>query len=372
MAQRDYYEILGVSRAASQEEIKRAYRKMAMQYHPDHNPDDPEAEQRFKDAAQAYEVLRDPERRARYDQFGEAGVNGGSGFASAEDIFAHFGDIFGDIFGFAMGGRRAGGGPGPEAGADLRYDLTISFDQAAHGAEIPLSIPRRVACGECEGSGVGPGGRREPCSRCGGSGRVSGSNGFFRVAVPCPNCKGEGMTITKPCPRCKGSGVVQETQELSVRIPAGVDSGTRLRLRGEGEAGRNGGPTGDLYVFLAVEEDKRFRRHGQDLLTSVEVSFPQAALGHKLTVEGLDGPVQVQVPKGTQSGEIFRIQGQGLPYLDRSRTGDLLVEVRVATPVRLNARQEELLREFERAGEERPMEKVKKVARKIGKAMGMD
>lgn len=372
MAQRDYYDVLGVSRSASAEEIKRAYRKLALENHPDRNPDNPEAEQRFKEAAEAYEVLRDPERRSRYDQFGHAGVNGGDfgGFSSADDIFAHFGDIFGDIFGFGMGSRR-GGGPRPEAGADLRYDLSVSFEQAARGAEISLSIPRRATCEECSGTGAAPGSQRETCTRCGGTGRIRQSNGFFQFAMPCSACNGEGTIIAKPCPRCKGAGTVQQTQELSVRIPAGVDSGTRLRLRGEGEAGRNGGPAGDLYVFLTVEEDKRFRRQGQDLVVTAEVSFPQAALGAKIEVASLDGPLEVQIPAGTQNGEIFRLQGKGLPWLDRKRTGDLLVEVRVKTPVKLTARQEELLREFEKAGEARPLEKVKRAAKRLGKAMGV-
>lgn len=222
MAQRDYYEVLGVARDASEDEIKRAYRKMALQNHPDHNPDNPEAEQRFKEAAEAYEVLRDPERRARYDQFGHAGVgNNGDfgGFGSAEDIFAHFGDIFGDMFGFSMGGGTRRGGPRPTAGADLRYNLNITFAQAARGAEITLNIPRMVTCGECHGSGAAPGTSRETCRQCGGSGQVRNSQGFFQFVVPCPTCHGEGYTISKPCPKCRGKGQVQETRELSVRIP---------------------------------------------------------------------------------------------------------------------------------------------------------
>ena len=316
MAQRDYYEVLGVARDASEDEIKRAYRKMALQNHPDHNPDNPEAEQRFKEAAEAYEVLRDPERRARYDQFGHAGVgNNGDfgGFGSAEDIFAHFGDIFGDMFGFSMGGGTRRGGPRPTAGADLRYNLNITFAQAARGAEITLNIPRMTTCGECHGSGAAPGTSRETCRQCGGSGQVRNSQGFFQFVVPCPTCHGEGYTISKPCPKCRGKGQVQETRELSVRIPAGVDTGTRLRLRNEGEAGTNGGPNGDLELKIA---------------------------------------------KGTQSGTVLRLPGKGLPYLNQKRNGDLLVEILVKTPTNLSARQEELLREFESSAEESIGDKI--------------
>lgn len=361
MAQRDYYEVLGVARDASEDEIKRAYRKMALQNHPDHNPDNPEAEQRFKEAAEAYEVLRDPERRVRYDQFGHAGVgNNGDfgGFGSAEDIFAHFGDIFGDMFGFSMGGGTRRGGPRPTAGADLRYNLNITFAQAARGAEITLNIPRMVTCGECHGSGAAPGTSRETCRQCGGSGQVRNSQGFFQFVVPCPTCHGEGYTISKPCPKCRGKGQVQETRELSVRIPAGVDTGTRLRLRNEGEAGTNGGPNGDLYVFISVDEDKTFRRQGQDLVLTREISFVKASLGHTITVPGLDGDLELKIAKGTQSGTVLRLPGKGLPYLNQKRNGDLLVEILVKTPTNLSARQEELLREFESSAEESIGDKI--------------
>lgn len=374
MAQRDYYEILGVERAASEDEIKRAYRKLALKCHPDHNPDDPEAESLFKEAAEAYEVLRNPEQRARYDKFGHAGINGNDNFnfQSTEDIFAHFGDIFGDIFGFsaAGGGRRRG--PRPESGADLRYNLTIPFEEAATGSEVTLTIPRRVPCEDCDGSGAAEGSKPETCRQCGGAGQVRHSQGFFQFAVTCPACKGEGATIEKPCPRCKGKGTVQQTQELSVRVPAGVDTGTRLRLRHEGEPGIHGGPHGDLYVFITVEESTKFRRQGQDLIVTREISFPQAALGVKISVDGLKGSLELNIPAGTQNDAVFRLQGEGLPYIGQKRVGDLLVEVKVVTPATLSARQKELLREFEAAGEERPMEKIKKAARKLGKVMGME
>ena len=348
MAQRDYYEVLGVARDASEDEIKRAYRKLALQNHPDHNPDDPEAEQRFKEAAEAYEVLRDPERRSRYDQFGHAGVGNGSDFQgfSSDDIFAHFGDIFGDMFGFSMGGSRRGG-PRPTAGADLRYDLQVTFAQAARGAEVTITLPKQAVCEDCKGSGAAPGSNRETCRRCGGAGQVRNNQGFFQFVVPCPTCHGEGYTIAKPCPRCKGKGIIQKTRDLSVRVPAGVDTGNRLRLRGEGEAGTNGGPNGDLYVVIHVTDDKTFQRQGQDLVLTRRISFPQAALGVTLEVPGLDETLELKIAAGTQSGTVLRLPGKGLPYPGQKRTGDLLVEVIVVTPTKLSARQKELLEEFQ-------------------------
>ncbi len=370
MMQRDYYEVLNVSRTAGEDEIKRAYRKMAMQFHPDRNPGDAEAEQRFKEAAEAYDVLRDPEKRARYDRFGHAGVqgNGGGGFGSAEDIFAHFSDIFGDLFGFSSAAR----GPRAMAGADLRYNLTISFDQAARGDEITLSLPKHVACPDCKGSGAAPGSRVESCRQCNGTGQVRRSQGFFQIAMPCPVCQGTGQMITKPCARCRGEGIVADTRELAVRVPAGVDTGTRLRVRGEGEAGVLGRPPVDLYLVLTVEQDKRWQRQGQDLVYTQEVSFVQASLGHKVEVPGIDGNLPLEIPRGVQSGALLRLAGEGLPYPGRKQRGDLLVQIKVVTPTRLSARQEELLREFEKAGEQSPLEKVKKAAQKISKAMGLD
>lgn len=373
MVHRDYYEVLGVSRNASQEEIKRAYRKLALQNHPDHNPNDPEAEQRFKDAAEVYEVLRDPEQRARYDQFGSAGLGGSgfNGFASAEDIFSHFGDIFGDFFGFSMGSSRRKSKPQATAGSDLLYKLTVSFEQAVTGAEISLNIPRNVTCEECSGSGAAKGTSRETCKDCNGSGQVRNSQGFFQFIIPCPACQGEGFTIPHLCPRCKGKGLTQQTKELTVRVPAGVDTGTRLRLRNEGEPGLHGGPAGDLYVAITVEESKIYQRQGQDLLYHCEISFPQAALGHTLSIPGLQETLELKVPKGIQSGSVLRLPGKGLPHIGQKRYGDLLVEITVVTPIKLTDRQIELLKEIQEIIEGRPMEKVKKVARKLGQAMGM-
>lgn len=371
MIQRDYYEILEVERTASGEEIKKAYRRLALQYHPDRNPDDTEAESKFKQCAEAYDCLRDEEKRVRYDRFGHAGVNnsGGAGFSSAEDVFSHFGDIFGDLFGFSMGG---GGQSRPRAGANLRYDLTISFRQAALGDEVTITIPKNVSCDECKGTGAEPGTSKTVCQQCGGAGQIRHQQGFFQISVPCPACYGVGHVIKNPCPRCKGQGVVQETRELAVNIPAGVDTGNRLRLRGEGEPGVNGGPFGDLYVVLRVEEDKTFERDGQDLFLTREISFVQAALGHKIEVPTLEEPVTMEITKGTQNGEIFRIPDKGLPYPGRSRRGDLLVEVKVITPTHLSSRQKELLREFAQLESQKTTNKAKKLIKKVGKAMGMD
>lgn len=371
MIRRDYYEVLSVERTASGEEIKKAYRRMAMQYHPDRNPDDAEAEARFKEAAEAYDVLRDPDKRARYDRFGHDGVGGQGGFRTNEDIFAHFGDIFSDLFGFGMGSARASA-QRPRQGADLRYNLGITFRQAAKGDEVNIKIPRHATCPECGGKRAAPGTSPESCRQCGGSGQVRHSQGFFQISVPCPSCRGVGETISSPCPRCKAEGMVQEVRELSVRIPAGVDSGNRLRVRGEGEGGVNGGPSGDLYVVLHVEEDLTFTREGQNLLVSRSVSFVQAALGDKIEVPTLDETLTMDVPKGTQHGEMFRIPGKGLPYPGRNATGDLLVELRVETPKNLNARQEELLREFAEIESKKTLTKAKKFAKKVGKAMGID
>jgi len=373
MSQRDYYEVLGVSRSSSADEIKRAYRKKAMEFHPDRNPDNPEAEQNFKEASQAYEVLHDDEKRGRYDQFGHAGVdgNGFGGFNNAEDIFGSFGDIFGDFFGFNMGGGSRG--PRAQAGADLRYNLTISFRQAAHGDEVTLKIPKNVSCDECDGTGAAPGSSVETCSHCHGSGQVRQSQGPFSISRPCPVCSGSGQIIPNPCPKCRGVGIVKETKELQVKVPAGVDTGNRLRLRAEGEPGVHGGPPGDLYVVLTVEEDKTFERQGQHLILSREITFVQAALGDKVEIPTLDEPITMDIPKGTQSGEVFRMKGYGLPNLGYGAPqGDLMVEVIVRTPIKLSKRQEELLQEFADLEEEKPFSKVKKMFKKAGKAMGVD
>ena len=355
---RDYYEVLGVERGADDETIKKAYRQLAFKFHPDRNPDDPEAESKFKEAAEAYEVLRNAETRARYDRFGHEGLggNGFGGFGSTDDVFSAFSDIFGEFFGF--GGRGASRGPRPQAGNDLRYDLTVSFRDAAKGTEVTLKIPRNVECHVCGGTGAEPGTSPETCKQCGGSGQVVQNQGFFRIAVTCPICRGEGKVVTS------------QTRELKVRVPAGVDDGSRLRLRGEGESGLHGGPPGDLYVILHVEADKVFERQGQNLVLRAEIGFVQAALGHKIEVPTLDGHEMMDIPKGTQSGEVFSLRGLGLPVPGSSRSGDLLVEVTVVTPKNLTKKQEELLREFEKLDEQKPMKKVKDFFRKAKEAMG--
>ena len=367
---RDYYEVLEIDRTASGDEIKRAYRQMALKYHPDRNPDNAEAEQKFKEAAEAYDVLRDAEKRMRYDKFGHEGVNGsGFGpFANNEDIFSHFSDIFGDLFGFSGGRSRTRA----QAGANLRYNLNISLRQAAKGDEISLKIPKKVGCPECEGSGAASGTTAETCPQCGGAGQVRFNQGFFQISQPCPACHGSGQYIKTPCPRCKGSAVIQETRELSVRVPPGVDSGNRLRLRGEGEPGIFGGPPGDLYVVLNVEDDPVFQRDGPHLLLSQEITMVQAALGASIEVPGLDEPMKLEIPKGTQSGEVFRLAGGGIPVVNTNRKGDLLVEIRVLTPTSLSAKQEELLLAFAEAETEKPLNKAKNMFKKVGKAMGLD
>lgn len=370
MARRDYYEVLGVARDASEDDVKKAYRKLAFQYHPDRNPGDPDAEQNFKEAAEAYEVLRDPQKRSRYDRFGHEGMGDANfqGFSNAEDIFGAFGDIFSEFFGF---GAARGRGPRPQAGADLRYNLNISFRDAAKGAEVALNIPKTVTCESCGGSGAEAGAKVETCRQCGGSGQAYQTQGFFRIAVTCPVCRGQGTMVSKPCARCLGRGVNRETKEIKVRVPAGVDNGSRLRLRGEGEAGQHGGPPGDLYVVLHVEDDKVFRRQGQDLIVSAEIGFVQAALGDRIEVPSLDGPVSLDIPRGAQSGEVFQLKDLGLPHLGSAQKGDLLVEVKVKIPTSLTKKQEDLLRQFQELEEDRPLKKVKSFLNKAKKkAMG--
>lgn len=370
---RDYYEVLEVSREADHEEIRSAYRRLALKYHPDRNPDNPEAEDKFKEAAEAYDILRDKEKRARYDRFGHAGVgaNGSGGFHSADDVFSHFGDIFGDLFGFSMGARGAGRNR-PRRGSDLRYNMTVSFRQAAKGDTITINIPRQEVCSECSGSGCAKGTNKESCPQCDGTGQIHRSQGFFQLSVPCAACAGTGEYNPHPCPRCQGEGFVEAYRELAVNVPAGVDTGNRLRLREEGEPGINGGPAGDLYVVIRVEPDKTFEREGQDLVYKTDISITQASLGAKIEVPTLDDPITVEIPKGTQSGKVFSIPGKGIPFPNRDISGDLLVQVRVLIPTRLSSRQKELLEEFAELETKKPISKAKKVFKKVGKAMGID
>ncbi len=333
-AKRDYYEVLGVPRTASAKEIKSAYRKLAVNHHPDRNPDDKQAEERFKEAAEAYAVLSDPDKRSRYDRFGHQGVGAGGFRGFDADTFGDFADILGDFFGFGfgdvVGGRRRPGGGRP--GADLRYRLGLTLEEAAFGVAKDLEIPRLESCESCSGSGSAGGGPPASCSACGGHGQIRFSQGFFTVARTCPQCHGEGRVITDPCETCAGSGRVERKRSLEVRIPPGVDTGTRLRLAGEGEHGQRGGPVGDLYVDILVEPHREFARQGENVLSEVEITYPQAVLGASLEVRTLHGEAALEVPAGTPHGREFRLRGKGVERLDGRGRGDHVVRVLVAVP----------------------------------------
>jgi len=347
-----YYEILGVSRDASVEVIKKSYRKLAMKYHPDRNPGDAEAEACFKEAAEAYEVLSDPHKRDLYDRFGHEGLksNGYSGPSSAEDIFSHMSDIFGDLFGF--GGRRQHDPNGPIPGDDLRYDLEITFMEAVHGVEKEVEVTKRETCWTCEGTGARPGHRPQTCPTCGGRGQVIRSQGFFQVSSTCPQCHGSGQVVTEPCQDCNGAGLVNRTKKVKLSIPAGVDTGSRMRLSGEGEGGRRGGPSGDLYIVLHVAPHEFFQRDGQTIYLQYPLSMVKAALGCEIEVPTIDGSTTLKVPAGTQSGQRFTLKGQGVASLRGGRRGDMVVEMQVQTPTDLTKRQRELLAEFDDLREE--------------------
>jgi molecular chaperone DnaJ len=347
MAKKDYYEVLGVNRDASDDDLKKAYRKLAMKWHPDRNPDNPKAEEHFKEAKEAYEVLGDPQKRAAYDQFGHAGVDpaaaagagAGAGFGGFADAF---GDIFGDIFG--------GGGRGRSSvfrGADLRYNLEITLEEAARGTETRIRIPAMETCETCHGTGAKPGTQPTTCTTCGGHGQVRMQQGFFSIQQTCPKCHGTGKMIAQPCATCSGSGRVKKHKTLAVKIPAGVDEGDRIRLSGEGEAGGNGGPPGDLYVVIHIKPHPVFTRDHNDLHCEMPVSFTTAALGGEIEIPTLDGYAKIRIPAETQSGKIFRLRGKGIKGVRSTTHGDLLCHVVVETPVNLTARQRELLQEFE-------------------------
>jgi molecular chaperone DnaJ len=349
LAKRDYYEVLGVNRDASEEEIKKAYRKLAMKWHPDRNPDNPKAEEHFKEAKEAYEVLADAQKRPAYDQFGHAGVDpaaaagAGAGFGQGG---AGFGDIFSDIFGEIFGGAR-GGRSNVFRGADLRYNMEVSLEQAAHGFETKIRIPTLAECDTCHGSGAKPGTQPVTCATCRGAGQVRVSQGPFSMAQTCPRCHGTGKTIANPCATCNGAGRVKHQKTLSVKIPAGVDEGDRVRLSGEGEAGVNGGPSGDLYVQVHLKPHPVFQRDHDDLHCEMPVSFAAAALGGEIEIPTLDGSARIKVPSETQSGKTFRLRGKGIKGVRSQSPGDLFCHVVVETPVNLTARQRELLQEFE-------------------------
>jgi molecular chaperone DnaJ len=355
MAKADFYETLGVAKSADEKELKSAFRKMAMKYHPDKNPGDAEAEKKFKELNEAYETLKDPQKRAAYDRYGHAafeqGGMGGGGFGGGGGMggAGGFSDIFEDIFGEMMGGgraRRSAGGR--ERGADLRYNMEISLEEAYNGKTAQIRVPTSITCDVCSGSGAKPGTQPKTCGTCQGSGRVRASQGFFSVERTCPTCHGRGQTITDPCDKCHGQGRVTEERSLSVNIPAGIEDGTRIRLQGEGEAGARGGPAGDLYIFLSVTPHEFFQRDGADLYCAVPISMTTAALGGTFDVGTLDGSKsRVSVPEGTQAGKQFRLKGKGMPVLRSSQTGDLYIQIGIETPQKLTKRQRELLQEFD-------------------------
>lgn len=347
MSKRDYYDVLSVSRDVNEADLKKAYRRLAMKYHPDRNADNPEAEEKFKEAKEAHDVLSDAQKRASYDQYGHAGVNPSMGGGGGAGFSGDFGDIFGDVFGDIFGGSRGGGRNRAYRGADLRYNMELSLEDAVFGTEIDIRVPSLSTCGTCNGSGAKEGTSATTCTTCGGVGQVRMQQGFFSVQQTCPNCRGQGKTISDPCTECNGQGRVQKHKTLSVKIPPGVDSGDRIRLAGEGEAGENAGPSGDLYVQVQVKPHAIFKRDDNDLLCEMPISIVMATLGGELEVPTLNGRVKLKIPPETQSGNLFRMRGKGVKPVRGGVTGDLLCRVSVETPVKLSAKQKDLLREFE-------------------------
>ncbi|MDO8862590.1 molecular chaperone DnaJ [Haliea sp. E1-2-M8] len=344
MSKRDYYEVLGVEKAADEKDIKKAYRRVAMKYHPDRNPDDPDADEKFKEATEAYDVLMNSEKRAAYDRFGHSGVDhgmGGGGFGGGS-----FSDIFGDVFGDIFGGGGRGRG-GPQRGSDLRYTLDISLEDAVRGTTVEIKVPTLAGCDECDGSGARKGSAPISCSTCGGLGQVRMQQGFFQVQQTCPTCRGRGKMISDPCPKCRGQGRVEKSKTLSVKVPPGVDTGDRIRLSGEGEAGPDGGPPGDLFVQMSVRQHPIFERDGKNLYCEVPITFVAAALGGELEVPTLDGRVKLKIPAETQTGKLFRLRGKGVKPVRGGALGDLLCRAVVETPVNLTKKQKELLKEFQ-------------------------
>ncbi len=348
MSKRDYYEVLGVSRSASDQELKSAYRALAQRYHPDKNQSDPTAEEKFKELGEAYSVLADPDQRQRYDRFGHAGVSSGAGQTWGAPGFGGIEDILGDLFGFGdvFGGRPGGRRSAAQRGADLRYDLEITLEEAYHGMTAQLRIPRLETCGSCKGNGAAPGTQPENCSNCGGTGQVRYQQGFFSVARTCQVCRGAGRMVKTPCTECRGAGRIEREKQMEVKIPAGVETGSRLRVQGEGEAGTQGGPSGDLYVVIRLAEHERFERQGSNLYASLPLTFGQAALGADVFVATIEGEEKIKIPSGTQTGTIFRIKGKGMPVLGGRGRGDLFVSVSVVTPTSLTREQRKLLEQL--------------------------
>lgn len=342
-AKRDYYDVLGVGRDADVSQVKRAYRKAALQFHPDRNPGDADAEERFKEAAEAFEVLNDPQKRRLYDQFGHEGPSraGFSGFSGAEEIFSHFGDLFGDLFGNLGFGRRAGG---PQRGGDIKVELSVTLAEVVSGVEKDVTVPRRETCGTCAGNGAKPGRPPQPCGQCGGRGQVIHRQGFFTLQTTCPVCRGEGQVITDPCEDCSGTGTVQRHSVLTVNVPPGIDDGQTLRIQGRGQAGARGGPSGNLYVVLRVDDDPRFVRDEFDVHSKAQVSMFQAALGCKISAETLAGVKELELDPGTQPGDKIRLKGEGIPVLGGRGRGDHYVHVEVVVPTELSEEEAEMLR----------------------------
>ena len=360
MAKRDYYEVLGVEKSADQEAIKKAYRKLAVKYHPDRNPGDKEAEDKFKEATEAYEVLSDEKKRPLYDQYGFAGVDGmdqGGGaqyshaFHDFSDLFGGAGGGFSDIFDSIFGGGFSGGSSrsrgGPSSGSSLRYDLNIQFKDAVYGTTATIRFKHNEACEQCQGSGAAAGASKKTCPTCHGAGQVRQGNGFFTIQQTCPTCRGKGTSIDKPCTYCRGTGIQEKNKSMSLKIPAGTDNGKRIVISGQGDAGENGGPAGDLVIVIHVDNHQYFERDGYDLYCAVPISMSQAVLGCEVTVTGLDGKkIDIKVPEGTQHGKLLRIKNEGVPYTNSSKKGDLYIQVQVEVPTKLNSKQKELLKQF--------------------------
>jgi molecular chaperone DnaJ len=361
---RDYYEVLGIDRSSGAAEIKSAYRKLALKYHPDRNPGDKACEENFKEASEAYEVLRDPQKRQLYDQFGHAGLEGSgySGFSGFDDIFSSFGDIFEGIFGFG-GSRRSQ--RHVQRGADLRYDLELDFMEAAFGTEKSIDVEKFESCPECNGKGCQKGTHPERCSHCNGTGQVSRSQGFFTVSTTCPVCRGTGQVIPSPCEKCGGTGRIKAKKKVSLRVPPGVDNGSRLRLSNEGESPPYGGVPGDLYVFIHVKPHDFFERKDTDIFCQIPISFVQASLGDTITVPTLNGNETLEISKGTQPGEIRRIKGKGIPSLRNGHRGDQVIQLMVRTPTGLNKKQEKLLKEFAKIEDSKMSTKLKNILKMV-------
>ncbi len=354
MAKRDYYEILGISRDASLREIKQAYRRLAMELHPDRNPDDPKAEEQFKEAAEAYDVLSNPEKREIYNRFGHEGLQGQTGFSGVEDIFSHFGDIFSEFFGGDIfSGRRRSRPPRPSRGSDLRYDLELTFEESITGVKKNIELTQLHRCMDCDGIGAAPNTHPEACTTCGGHGQVVQRTGFMTLATTCPACGGKGTWIPNPCSKCNGTGRAPFNRSVTATVPAGIDTGMRLRLAGEGEHPETGGDPGDLYIFIKVVPDGRFVREGYDLHCEVPVPYTRAILGYKAEVEIVDKVVKVEFRPGTQPGDQIRVKGKGVPHVDRSGAGDLVVSAKVELPTELSAKEKELLLKLDRFADKR-------------------